>query len=212
MDYYTDLLINPIENFSIETELKPYPDIYRRYPFDLKNFTLTNDVNIMSEISKTNIKLWQDDAKLLYYFEKMLSKHQYLSSHIFTDLITKKKYCRIKVKQYYKEIYDLADIIIAKASINNDSQIIHVSINLLFPYFNIGKKLQIALRLIYYFSHHYINIKKIINPSVMQTFSKTTVNKLEEFAEHAKIVNIFTKNEIIDYLNLYNSLCSDTTS
>lgn len=207
MDYYENLLINPIE-FDNENNSKPCPDIYRKYLFNLKNLTLIDDVKQMAEQSKTKLYLWENDTELLDNFGIMLNNHPNLPSYSIADIVVNKRN-KSKVKHYYNEIYNIADIIIVKAQLSKNTLCIKDTIMLLFDYFKLNKKLLVAFRLIYYLSVYYVKILKENNGVTTIKFINAIIEKSNEFSINPNIEKYLLKTEVTAYLHFFNSLVED---
>jgi len=195
MDYYLDLLVEPIEISEI-----PYDDIveassdsYRKYPFDNKNFKLIDNTVLMANNTDTDGKLWNNNDELVNHFENILASYIDLPLHCPVDAIKKNNTLDDVINQYYHDIYNVADIVIAKSFLNKTRKLLIRCIQVCLNYNEAVPPIQFSVRLIYYFNRYFFKM------SNHASYLRTSLNKLNELSKNPVITKYFTKKEIMAY-------------
>ena len=202
MDYLFDALTDPTDfefKFGFENStkfrLKPIPDAYRKYLFGLKNsITYIDDPKIMAEITNTKEKYWDGDSVVLKIIS-MTENYKKMPSHLLTDRLNDKTVLASNIQKYYKNIYNLADIIIIRANNYNDNKLYVSALKKLGNMIN--STIHIAYRLVFYISVYFI--KKNLGKSIITAYISMMVSKIEEFTAEPNIDKYFTKQELDTY-------------
>lgn len=195
MDHYLDLLIDPIEIDENPTKKKlnnAYPDEFRKYLFNMKKFIPSDNISEMAKITKTDLKYWYNTDTLVDILVAEMHAYDEMPFHSLPKCLNGYAYLTQDLKKYYNNIYNLADIIISTFWSNNNLAGIIVRL------MKITINKNIRIRLIFYLSGYVVKTFK------SQQFINTTIKKLEEFAKEPTIDDIFTQNEIINYLKYFN--------
>ena len=201
MDYLFDALVDPTEfefEFKNNTKfrLKPVPDTYRKYLFGLKySITYIDDPKIMAETTNTKEKYWNGDDVVLEIISE-IKNYKKLPPHLLTDYLNGKIILAKNIQKYYKNIYNLADIIIIKANNYDDNKFFIYALKELFNMTNFST--HIVHRLVFYMSVYYI--KKNLGKSNMRGYISMMISKIEEFNAEPNIWKFFTKKEMNTYM------------
>lgn len=208
MNYLLDiLLIEPIELNLEHEECKEYnlnitniPDSYRKCLFNDPNFQYNTDHKKMAEITNTKEEYWSDIfdleqriIKLSKYIMENQNKEQYITEHILCQKLFSDK--------YYREYYDIMDIIITKAS-NKELGYFTKYINILLNQTNNIKVNYFVIRISLYLSIYFINKwckNGNYNQFIQIVFSK--INEIQLSDISWKIFTEYEKNAYHKYLS-----------
>jgi hypothetical protein len=213
MDYIFDILVDPVENelYPINKENQPFPDMFRQYLFGMKNLIIDDNAEKMAQLTGTEIKYWHKNYDLYGELLLLINKYLKLPKHYLTDFICNKIILPEKIIGYYKKIYNIVDIIIAKSYFPLDVEInsllfntIHRLVN-----YNHNKENHIYYRIIIYQSVYLIKI--LCGKKSMTRFIQTIIEKLQEFIVEPEIWKYFTNEELNYYTQYVKKLNSKHT-
>lgn len=199
MDYIYNMLEEPLEcelNFQTElTVTDQYPDRFRRTRFNLSDVQYKQDYASLAILTNTDVKYWQmDQDDIISTINDIIGQYENLSIHCFTDYLLGKTNLNETILQYYRHVYDIADIIIAQSYIHDNSWIIRCIKELLITSAN---KNHISKRIIFYLSGYFIKMD-----SSNVAFKRTVKDKSIEFKNSYTVGQYFTPAEIDDYIQL----------
>ena len=227
MDYYLDILCDPIE--LVKNEETKFPDRYRPHRFNIPNFVESTNLDEMAEKTSISLCIWQmTSIELSEYLASEVSKFFEQPEHTSAEFITNKDtepvlraslqrrevltqrlgaslQHREVLQNYYKKIYDIADV----ASTDKDKLLkaILKLLNFDFPSRNIPH-----IRMCIYLSVHLI--RRSYDPlclekcshNILTNYFDTIRAKIKEFQEFKDIGKYFLNNELDDYVVYVNKI------
>jgi hypothetical protein len=198
MDYLFTALIDPIEIDEHESIVKidPFPDTYRQYLFCQEYpIKCSKSPKIMAQITHTKKKYWHDKYDCVNKMMLMIDHYEKLPEHVLTKYLDDVTSLPDSLRKFYDKIYNMADIIITKAKINDDHKLLISVIGLLFK--KINKSIHIIYRIIFYLATYLIKNHAFIKKTGLIS---TIISKLEEFLSESNIWKYFTLTELDNYL------------
>ena len=205
MDQLFETLVDAVEtdeasDLKIITKPK-FPDLYRPYLFNDADLIFPLEAGQEHIITNTKEIFWKMSINDLC--QKLLEQilvYKSMEPHLLTNYLKNKTIPESHLKNYYDELYDIADIIIIK---HEDTQkLIVKALQLLLA--NTSASNHVIFRMLMYLSAYYIKYScRTYTPS-MNKYIPVMITKIEEFKNEPNIWKYFIRSELYKYSSFVN--------
>lgn len=199
MNYYDDLLIEPIE-IELPRKQMEHPDTFRRYLFGKETLDSLSNPKFMAQYTNTKEKYWDYNYDIIAKIDKILKL--YSNDKNIIDVINDKISSK-KTIQYFNHMYDLIDIAIMRFNFRKNSFFHDLIASILK---HCGSRHLFAVRIIFYVDIYFLI--KIVNEKNLSypTFLNSSWNKFNEIIDDPKSCHVFTLNEISNYRVIFKKI------